>query len=179
MDVTMIALPNYHFGHDKVVWRTHVMGGVYHRRFVTGLSLDMNGLCEFIVRDNEHYKKLRFTYPNMPAVHPNASVLAATEHALRHMQKQTMPATIEFVSNLTLMRTLTDLAVILRRFRMNSSTRDILVSLVTMSNLFDSFQGERNDKISLVQTPFDFITVATTPYEEDESYRMKPLEVGQ
>ena len=155
------------------------MGETHYRRFDTGLSLGMNGLCEFTVRDNEHYKKLRFTYPNMPTVYPNASVLAAIEHALRYVQKQTMPATIEFVSELTLMRTLTDLAVILRRFRMDNSARDILVSLIATSKLFDSFVNNPDPKIRMVQTPLDFITVATTPYEEDESYRMKPLEVEQ
>jgi hypothetical protein len=171
MDRTMIALPDPYYK-NEVLWYTYLVGEMHYKQFRTSVSKDITGLCVYLIQGFGFSAGLRFSFPS-------PSFPSEFGGAFRHVNSQTSPATIEFVSKLTLMRTLTDLAVILRRSRMDSSTRDILVSLIVTSKLFDSFENNRDSKIHMVQAPLDFITVATTPHEEDESHRMKPLEVGQ
>lgn len=84
---------------------------------------------------------------------------------LKTTQNRWILKAAEFAEYTTTMYLLTDLAVMLRRSPMDEKTKDILVSLIAMSPLFDKVNGFVNAR--LVKTPHDFITVVKTPYPED------------
>jgi hypothetical protein len=95
----------------------------------------------------------------------NGKVLADYDPRLKTTQNRWIPKAAEFMEYTTTMYLLTDLAVMLRRSPMDEKTKDILVSLIAMSPLFDKVNGFINARV--VKTPHDFITVVKTPYPED------------
>jgi hypothetical protein len=95
----------------------------------------------------------------------NGKTLADYDTHLKTTQNRWMLKAAEFMEYTTTMYLLTDLAVTLRRSPMDEKTKDILVSLVAMSNLFDKVNGFTGARV--VKTPLDFITVAKTPCPMD------------
>jgi hypothetical protein len=95
----------------------------------------------------------------------NGKPLPDYDTRLKTTQNRWMPKAAEFMEYTTTMYLLTDLAVTLRRSPMDEKTKDILVSLVAMSNLFDKVNGFTGARV--VKTPLDFITVAKTPCPMD------------
>jgi hypothetical protein len=91
--------------------------------------------------------------------------VSSNESRLKDAYGRWIPKAAEFAEYTTTMYLLTDLAVMLRRSPMDEKTKDILVSLIAMSPLFDKVNGFVNAR--LVKTPHDFITVVKTPYPED------------
>jgi hypothetical protein len=78
-----------------------------------------------------------------------------------------IPTIAQFSAQTSAAYMLTDIAVMLRRSLMDDKMKDILISFIAMSNLFDQIDSSYIPRSSVVKTPLDFITVAKTPYPED------------
>jgi hypothetical protein len=80
-----------------------------------------------------------------------------------------LPTIAQFSAQTSAAYMLTDIAVMLRRSLMDDKMKDILISFIAMSTLFDQIDWPYLDKVKMVKTPLDFITVAKTPYPEDST----------
>jgi hypothetical protein len=80
-----------------------------------------------------------------------------------------IPTIAQFSAQSSAAYMLTDIAVMLRRSLMDDKMKDILISFIAMSNLFDQIDSSYLSRSNVVKTPLDFITVAKTPYPEDST----------